>query len=142
MRSSRKCDCARRSTPIAAGHSRGSTMSGSGNSNELPPAWQFHQLMTSYYVPQAIYVAAQLGLADHLARNPQTAGELARATATDPAALNLLLYALSSIGIFTAAPNGIWQLTPLATYLQSDTPTRSAAGRYSTAPSAIAPGPS
>ncbi len=97
-------------------------MSGSGNSNELPPAWQFHQLMTSYYVPQAIYVAAQLGLADHLARNPQTAGELARATATDPAALNLLLYALSSIGIFTAAPNGIWQLTPLATYLQSDTP--------------------
>jgi hypothetical protein len=97
-------------------------MSGSGNSNELPSAWQFHQLMTSYYVPQAIYVAAQLGLADHLARNSQTADELARATATDLAALNLLLHALSSIGIFAITPDGIWRLTPLATYLQSDTP--------------------
>jgi O-methyltransferase domain/Dimerisation domain len=97
-------------------------MSGSEPSQELPPAWQFHQLMTSYYVPQAIYVAAQLGLADQLARHPLTADELARATATDPAALNLLLYALSSVGIFAITPDGTWRLTPLATYLQSDTP--------------------
>jgi len=101
---------------------RGKSMSDLEHSHELPPAWRFHQLMTSYYVPQAIYVAAQLGLADHLARHPQTTDELARATATDPAALNLLLYALSSVGIFAVTPNGTWQLTPLATYLQSDMP--------------------
>jgi O-methyltransferase domain len=97
-------------------------MSNSEPAQELPPAWQFHQLMTSYYVPQAIYVAAQLGLADHVAHNPQTTGELASATATNPAALNLLLFALSSVGIFAATSDGKWQLTPLGTYLQSDTP--------------------
>src|SRR6266498_2636843 len=112
MRSRRpSASCEPRNTATTAGRSGGNAMSDSGHSQELPPSWQFQQLMTSYYVPQAIYIAAQLGLADQLARNPQTAGELARATATDPAALNLLLYALSSIGIFTAAPNGIWQLT-------------------------------
>jgi SAM-dependent methyltransferase len=97
-------------------------MSNSEQAPELPPAWQFHQLMTAYYVPQAIYVAAQLGLADQLASHPHSADELARVTGTNPAALNLLLYALSSVGIFAATPDGIWRLTPLATYLQSDTP--------------------
>ena len=39
-----------------------------------PPHAQLAQMATAYWVSDIVYVAAKLGLADHLAEGPKTAG--------------------------------------------------------------------
>jgi hypothetical protein len=92
------------------------------NSNDLPPPLEFLQLVTRYYVPQAIYVAARLGLADRLAGSPRSADELAQATGTHAPTLELLLRSLASVGLFTEEADRGFSLTPLGSYLRSDVP--------------------
>lgn len=79
-------------------------------------------MMTSYWVSQAIYVAAELGVADHLTEGPATAGELATASGADPGALYRLLRALSSVGVFRQGADDRFGLTPMAELLRSGTP--------------------
>ena len=55
------------------------------------PANTLLQMMTSYWVAQAIYVAASLGLADHLAGGPMTCEDLAAATQSHAPSLRRLL---------------------------------------------------
>src|SRR5687768_17606934 len=83
--------CWRRSGP-----SRSNRMS----KTESSPAVQLDRLITGYWVSQAVYAAAKLGLADLLKDGPKSIDELAAATATNPDALYRLLRALASIGIF------------------------------------------
>ena len=45
------------------------------------------QMMTGYWVSQAIYVAAKVGVADHLTNGPRPVAELAEATKTDGTSL-------------------------------------------------------
>ncbi|TPG71133.1 methyltransferase [Brevibacillus laterosporus] len=80
-------------------------------------------LLEKLFMPfmfQAIYVAADLQLADHLEDGSKSVGELARVTQTDEAALYRVLRALSSMEIFKESEKGVFQLTPMAEYLKSD----------------------
>ncbi len=81
---------------------------------------QLDQLITGYWISQAIYAAAKFGIADHLKDGSKTVAELARATATNPDALYRLLRALASVGIFAEGESRQFSLTPLAEPLQSD----------------------
>jgi hypothetical protein len=80
------------------------------------------QMVSGMWVSQAIYVAAKLGIADLLKDGAKSSEELAESTAVAPQPLYRVLRALASIGIFTEGENQHFELTPLATYLQSDTP--------------------
>ena len=90
--------------------------------DSAPPAATLLQMMTGYWVSQAVYVAAKLGVADLLAARPRPVEELAAATQADAPSLHRVLRALASVGVFTEASPGVFALTPLAALLRSDTP--------------------
>jgi len=74
------------------------------------------------WITQAIYVAAELGIADLLTDGPRTADELAERTHAHGGALYRVLRALASIGIFTEDAERRFSLTPVAECLRSDRP--------------------
>lgn len=80
------------------------------------------QMMTGYWVSQAIYVAAKLGIADHLANGPIGVDDLAAVTHSDTSSLQRVLRALASVGVFTETAPGQYGLTPTAALLQTGTP--------------------
>jgi hypothetical protein len=87
-----------------------------------PPPAILLQMMTGYWVSQATYVAAILGLADLLADGPLSAEELAAATASHAPSLYRVLRALASVGIFREVSPRHFALTPLAMLLRTATP--------------------
>lgn len=56
--------------------------------DDMPEPFAFFRLVTSYQIPQAIYVAAKLGIADHLSDGPKTLDELSHATNANVATLH------------------------------------------------------
>lgn len=84
--------------------------------------WKLLPMMTGYWVTQALYVAAKLGIADLLGEGPVNCNDLARKTHTHPQSLYRTLRALASVGVFTEAAPEHFALTPLAALLQSGTP--------------------
>ena len=96
-------------------------MSENGSSAAPPPAILL-QMMTGYWVSQALYVAAKLGVADLLADGPRPVEDLALASGTHAPSLRRVLRALASVGVFTEASPGVYALTPLAALLRSGTP--------------------
>src|SRR5262249_55124424 len=86
------------------------------------PQQRIAQMLTSYWVSQALYVAAKLGLADLLRDGPRPAADLAVATQTLPRPLYRLLRALASVGVFAEDGQGRFALTPLGECLRSDLP--------------------
>jgi len=89
---------------------------------ETSPHQQLDQMITGYWISQAIYTAAKFAIADHLKDGPKTVGELAGATSTNPDALYRLLRALASVGIFSECESRRFSLTPLAEPLRSNVP--------------------
>jgi hypothetical protein len=87
-----------------------------------PPATQMSQSIFSLMIPQAIHVAAKLGIADIVAKAPAPVEELAAATKSNAPALNRLLRFLASIGIFAEDAAGKYQQTPLSDTLRSEHP--------------------
>src|ERR1700682_115323 len=87
--------------------------------DDASPRETVRRLTNGFQVSQAIYVAASLGLADLLREGPRSVDDLAAATGTTAAALNRLLRALASIGIF-ADVGGRFGQTALSNYLRSD----------------------
>jgi hypothetical protein len=79
-------------------------------------------MISGYWLTQAVYVAAKLGIADLLAGGPQTAETLARQTDTQPPALYRLLRALASVGVFAVDSDRRFGLTPMADCLRRDVP--------------------
>jgi len=92
-----------------------------GTSAAPPPAILL-QMMTGYWVSQALYVAAKLGVADLLADGPRPVEDLAATTQTDAPSLRRVLRALASADVFTEASPGTFALTPLAALLRTGTP--------------------
>jgi SAM-dependent methyltransferase len=86
--------------------------------NPSPPA--LFEMATAYWLSQAIYVAAKLGIADLLRGGPQSCVVLAVSTGSDASSLFRLMRALSSVGIFAHLGRGRFALSPLAERLQSD----------------------
>jgi hypothetical protein len=71
--------------------------------NPSPP--DLFQMTTGYWVSQAIYVAAKLGIADLLKDGPQSCVALATATGADAASLFRLMRALARVGVFFLRPH-------------------------------------
>jgi hypothetical protein len=87
---------------------------------QLPPHAQVIQMATAYWVSRAIYVAAELGIADLLKDRPEDAESLAAATGTYAPALHRGLRSLASVGLFRTDGLGRFSLTPLGAVLRSD----------------------
>ena len=81
------------------------------------------ELILAGWMSQAIEAAAELGIPDALAAGPLTADDLARRIGADADALDRLLRALISRGVFSQHSDGTYGLNPLADTLRSDAPT-------------------
>lgn len=81
---------------------------------------RLRQLIMGFRITQLIYVAAKFGLADHLAKKPQTAQELAPLVDAEPSALYRLLRALASVGVFAESGGGVFEMTPMGELLRLD----------------------
>src|SRR6202163_3758713 len=88
----------------------------------LPPPAVMVRLVTGFWITQALYVAAKLGIADLLAEGPRTPADLAQAAGADARSLYRLLRALASEGVFTEDAAGCFGLTPLAECLRTGVP--------------------
>ncbi|MBL8149173.1 MAG: methyltransferase [Blastocatellia bacterium] len=88
----------------------------------LPPSVQMLQMITGYWLSQAIYVAAKLNIADLLKDEPKNVDQLAQATQSNSEFLYRILRALASVGIFDEFESKTFRLTPLAECLISNTP--------------------
>ena len=79
-------------------------------------------MITGSWISRAIYVAAKLRIADHLADGPRPAEELAAAAGVAPRPLYRLLRALAGVGVFAQEADGRFRLNPLAEPLREDGP--------------------
>ncbi len=79
---------------------------------------RLHQMISGYYITQAIYVAAKLGIADQLSTGPRNAQSLAVKLEVDEDSLYRLLRALTSVGVFWLDRKGCFRLTPLGDLLR------------------------
>jgi SAM-dependent methyltransferase len=79
-------------------------------------------MATGYWVSQAIYVAAKLGIADLLKDGPQSCVVLAAATGSDAPSLFRLMRALASVGVFSHVNKDCFALSRLAENLQTNAP--------------------
>src|SRR6516165_8996356 len=87
-----------------------------------PPHAQLIQMAMGNWVSQIVYVAAKLGLADHLAAGRKSADELAGVTATHAPSLFRLMRTLAHLGILDQDPTNHFGLTPLGQALRAGAP--------------------
>jgi len=71
------------------------------------------------WVTQAVYAAAELGIADVLQSGAQTAAEIASRVDAHPDALRRILRALASVGVFRENSSGQFEQTPGSEPLRS-----------------------
>ncbi len=86
----------------------------------LPPNIELLQLIAGKWAMQAVYVAAELGIADRLGDGARASGEIARECATDDDATYRLMRALSNIGVLEEREGRIFALTPMGQFLRTD----------------------
>ncbi|MBA2702839.1 MAG: methyltransferase [Blastocatellia bacterium] len=87
---------------------------------DVPPPVAMLQMISGFWISRAVYVAAKLGVADHLSDGYRTIDELAAATGTHAPSLYRVLRALASVGVFTEDGKRGFALTPLAETLRTD----------------------
>lgn len=90
--------------------------------DQMQMAGQFLQMATGYWVSQAIYVGAKLGIADLLKDGPKSVDNLATSVQAQPRFLYRVMRALASLGIFVELEDGRFDMTPLAEFIQTDAP--------------------
>lgn len=95
---------------------------------EIQPVVELWQMATGSFLTQAIYVAARLHIADHLADGPMTVEELAKVSGSNAQSLYRLMRMLASVGIFTEIRDGQFQLTQLSQPMRSNVPSSIAEG--------------
>ena len=86
------------------------------------PTQVMMQLITGYWMSQAVGVAAHLGIADALADGPRTSDELGRSLGAHPNSVYRLMRLLSSIGVFGQQGDDRFTLNPLGETLLSEGP--------------------
>src|SRR5215510_14275921 len=92
------------------------------SSNPLPPHAQLVQMAMAHWMSHAVYAAARLNLADHLAQGPKTADALAGPTGTHAPSLYRLMRTLASLGILTENATHQFALTPVGEALRTGAP--------------------
>jgi hypothetical protein len=85
-------------------------------------------MMTGFAVSQAVFVAAKLNVAEHLAGGAAAVDELARQVGAEPDALYRVLRALASVGVFTEPSPRRFANTPLSECLRPGVPASQHAG--------------
>jgi SAM-dependent methyltransferase len=88
----------------------------------LPPSLMLYQMSVGHYLSRALYLAARLGVADHLNDGPRHFTEIARATETHPPSLNRVMRLLASAGVFEEREDGRFALTPIGELLRAGVP--------------------
>ena len=88
----------------------------------VPPHAQLIQMCAGGWVAAAVYAAAKLGLADHLANGPRTADELSAQTGTHAPSLYRFLRTLAHFGIVAEGDAHRFALTPLGEALKTGAP--------------------
>jgi hypothetical protein len=83
---------------------------------------RLRDLIQGYRTTQMVYVAAKLGIADHLKPGPLSVKELARRTSTHEDSLYRLLRTLAGVGVFEEEDGPAFRLTPMANLLCSGVP--------------------
>jgi C-methyltransferase len=94
----------------------------------VPAPVALSELVVGAWVAQAVQTAAELGIADALADGPLSIDELALRVEADSDALERLLRALMTRGVFRRRRDGRYDLTPLAATLRSDASASMAGG--------------
>ncbi len=89
---------------------------------DVSPSTAMLQMISSFWISRAVYIAAKLGLADHLHGGHKTSAELAEITGTHAPSLYRILRALASVGVFVEDERGRFALTPLSEILRTDAP--------------------
>ncbi len=92
------------------------------DSQTPPPHAQLVQMATAHWVSQILYVAAKLGLADHLNDGAKSAEQLATPTGTHAPSLYRLMRTLASLGILNEDAAHRFALTPLGEALRTGAP--------------------
>src|SRR5687767_12323056 len=93
-----------------------------GATPDLPPHAQVIRMATGYWISRAVYVVAELGVADVLKDGAKPVDDIAAATGAHAPALRRVLRTLASVGLFSTDSRGRFSLTPLGASLQSDAP--------------------
>jgi hypothetical protein len=89
---------------------------------DMPPHLKLIQMGVAIWGARAVYAAAELGLADHLANGARSVDDLASATRTYGPSLFRLLRALASCGLVTETAPGSFANTPLGEALRDGAP--------------------
>jgi hypothetical protein len=100
---------------------------GEAGTATLPAHVQLIQMCAGGWVAAAVYAAAKLGIADHLADGARSAADLASATGTHAPSLYRFLRTLGGFGIVTESEGQRFALTPLGEALKKDAPGAAAA---------------
>ena len=98
-----------------AGHSEPTAEERAAAAAVLKMIWGIH-------ISRAVYVAAELGIADRLAGGPMSSAELAAATQTHERSLYRVLRLLASLGVLTEPEPGTFGLTVLCDRLRTGVP--------------------
>lgn len=86
------------------------------------PRQELFRIIGGYKSTQALYVAAKLGIADHLVHGSVGADELAKKVGANPKALLRLMRYLTALGIFSQDESKKFGLTSLGELLRDDNP--------------------
>ena len=89
---------------------------------DVPPHAQLVQMFAGSWVAAALYAAAKLGIADHLAGGARSAVELAPALGAHAPTLHRFMRTLAGFGILTEDNQKRFALTPLGEALETDAP--------------------
>jgi hypothetical protein len=92
-------------------------------------AQRMREIISANWMSQAVYVAAELRIADFLVQGARTEQELAALTQTHIGALRRLLRALTTIDFCRDLDDGLFEITPLGALLATDAPIRCDPGR-------------
>jgi SAM-dependent methyltransferase len=94
----------------------------SKTSEDLLLAQRLQEQLTSSWMAQAIYVAAELRIADLLAAGPRTSADLSAETGAHGPSLHRLLRALATINVCRECDDGSFAITPMGGLLGTDAP--------------------
>jgi hypothetical protein len=86
------------------------------------PRQELFRMIFGYKSTQALYVAAKLGIADHLVDGSMSADQLAKKVGANPKALLRLMRHLAALGIFKQDESKKFGLTGLGELLRDDNP--------------------
>jgi len=97
-------------------------MTDSRAASAVPPHAQLIQMGTASWVSAIVCAGARLGIADHLAAGPRSAGELAGPMRMHAPSLHRLMRSLAGLGVLTEREGQRFALTPMGEALKTGAP--------------------